>query len=430
MMQNRLRIYLSECLRSDLRESSHLKDVDDALNCIEHWREEMTQFMVDMLKMKAVNPDGGGNGEYARALSVQRWLEKLGLKVERHDLPDARVPEGVRVSLTSVLDGVDTSRTLWFVAHLDTVPEGARELWASDPYEPVVKDGKIFGRGSQDNGQSIVSTLFALKAVKLQGVKPRTNVGVAYVSDEESTSNFGVIPLLEKNVFAESDMCIVPDFGTPDGSSIEVAEKGLLWLKIATKGKQVHSSTPEKGLNAHRVGLSVTLEIDKFLHSKYVAADPLFSPSLSTFEPTKSECSVDNVNTVPGLDVQYFDCRVLPQYSLKEVMQDIESIKKKSELETHAQIDIVRIQYEESSAPTPPDCEVVQKLKTTIKKLRGIDAKPIGIGGGTVAAYFRRKGIHTAAWGTTDETAHQPNEYCKIENMLNDAKVFAHVAVN
>ena len=65
-----------------------------------------------------------------------------------------------------------------------------------------------------------------------------------------------------------------------------------------------------------------------------------------------------------------------------------------------------------------------------MKELRGLDAKPLGIGGGTVGAYFRRKGIQTAVWSTLDDLAHQPNEYCKIVNMVDDAKVFVHVAAS
>jgi succinyl-diaminopimelate desuccinylase len=56
-----------------------------------------------------------------------------------------------------------------------------------------------------------------------------------------------------------------------------------------------------------------------------------------------------------------------------------------------------------------------------------VEGKPVGIGGGTVAAYFRRSGFEAACWSRTDETAHQPNEYCVIDNMLGDAKVFAHI---
>jgi succinyl-diaminopimelate desuccinylase len=332
------------------------------------------------------------------------------------------------VNLTTILEGEDKERTLWLAAHLDTVPEGSRELWATDPYDPVVKGGKIFGRGAEDNGQAVASTLFALKAIKAFGLKPKMNLGFVYVSDEESGSTYGVIPLVEQGVFKPTDMAIVPDTGTPDGSQIEIAEKSILWLKITTKGRQVHGSTPEKGLNANRVAMRFALQLDEMLHSKYPATDMLFDPPVSTFEPTKHEANVDNVNTVPGVDVQYFDCRVLPQYPLSTVMKDIESLKSKLEKETGASIELNPIQYEENTNPTPMDSQVVQRLKMALKELRGIDAKPVGIGGGTVGLYFRRKGIQTAVWSTLDDMAHQPNEYCKIDNMVNDAKVFVHVA--
>ena len=388
------------------------------------------EFLVEMLKIKAVNPDGGGKGEYERALFVQKRLENLGCKVSRHEFQDKRVPEGIRVSLTSVIEGQDRSRTLWLAAHLDTVPEGSRELWATDPYDPVVKDNKIFARGSEDNGQAVASILFTVKCMKELKAKPRMNIGVAFVSDEESGSKYGVIPLLEKGIFKANDMAIVPDTGAPDGSEIEIAEKSILWLKITTRGKQVHGSLPDRGLNAHRIGMKMALEVDGLLHKKYLETDALFDPSRSTFEPTKHELNVDNINTVPGVDIQYFDCRVLPRYPLTEVMKDFETVKSKIEKETGAKIELTPVQSEENTTPTPTESEVVQRLKAALKKLRGFDARPVGIGGGTVGLYFRRKGIHTAVWSTLDDMAHQPNEYCKIDNILDDAKVFLHVALS
>jgi succinyl-diaminopimelate desuccinylase len=388
----------------------------------------MIQFMLEMLKIKAVNPDGGGKGEYERAIFMKKQLEQIGLHVTQYDIPDKRVAEGVRVNLTTVLEGQDASRTLWMAAHLDTVPEGSRELWTTDPYVPIVKDGKIFGRGSEDNGQAVCSALFAMKALKTLGVKPKMNLGLLYVSDEESGSKYGVIPLLEKGIFKPTDMALVPDAGSPDGSLIEIAEKSILWLKITTKGKQVHGSTPEKGLNARRVAMKLAIQLDDMLHCKYSAQDQLFDPPPSTFEPTKCDANVDNINTVPGVDVQYFDCRILPRYPLDEVMKQIESVRLEFEKNTGANIQIEPIQHEENTNPTSMQSPIVQKLKTALKQLRGLDAKPIGIGGGTVGAYFRRKGLDTAVWSTLDDVAHQPNEYCKIRNVVDDAKVFAYVA--
>lgn len=407
-----------------------MPSLDDALKLIEGSRDDIVQFMIEMLKIKAVNPDGGGNGEYKRALWIQKWIENLGCQVTRHDIPDARVPEGVRVNLTSTIEGQDTSRTLWIAAHLDTVPEGSLELWATDPYSPVVKEGKIFARGSEDNGQAVASSLFTFKALKKLDMKPSVNVALALVSDEETGSKYGVLPLLEQDVFKAKDMALVPDTGCPDGSQIEIAEKSILWLKITTKGKQVHASRPNDGLNAHRVGMKLALELDQLLHEKYSATDPLFDPPPSTFEPTKHELNVENINTVPGLDIQYFDCRVLPRYPLTEIMKEIETAKSKLEKETGVTIELTPIQLEQNTSPTPTDSEIVMKVKTALKELRGLDAKPVGIGGGTVGLYFRRKGIHTAVWSTLDDMAHQPNEYCKIDNIVNDAKVFVHVALS
>jgi succinyl-diaminopimelate desuccinylase len=407
-----------------------MTELKNAVDWIEKSRDDMTEFMLDMLKIKAVNPDGGGKGEYERAMFMKKRMEDIGLKVTRHDIPDDRVPEKVRVNLMTVLEGEDKGRTLWLAAHLDTVPEGARELWATDPYMPVVKGGKIFGRGAEDNGQAVGSTLFTLKAMKTLGIKPKMNLGLLLVSDEESGSKYGVIPILEKGILKPTDMAIVPDSGTPDGSLIEIAEKSILWLKITTKGKQVHGSTPEKGLNAHRVAMKLAIQLDEMLHAKYPAKEALFDPPPSTFEPTKCEANVENVNTVPGVDVQYFDCRILPRYPLDEVMDQIESVRLQVEKATGAKIQIEPLQREQNSNPTPMDSPIVQRLKAALKELRGLDAKPLGIGGGTVGAYFRRKGIQTAVWSTLDDLAHQPNEYCKIVNMVDDAKVFVHVAAS
>jgi succinyl-diaminopimelate desuccinylase len=110
-----------------------LSGLDGGLKSLEQSREDIVRFMVEMLKIKAVNPDGGGKGEYERAMFVQKRLEDMGCKVTRYDIPDSRVPEGVRVNLTSIIEGQDTSRTLWLASHLDTVPEGSRELWTTDP---------------------------------------------------------------------------------------------------------------------------------------------------------------------------------------------------------------------------------------------------------------------------------------------------------
>jgi len=73
---------------------------------------------------------------------------------------------------------------------------------------------------------------------------------------------------------------------------------------------------------------------------------------------------------------------------------------------------------------------VVQALKQAIQAVYGREAKPQGIGGGTVAAFFRQRGLPAAVWMTVSETAHQPNEFCSLKALAGDAKVLAHVFLN
>src|SRR5208283_3940965 len=118
----------------------------------------------------------------------------------------------------------------------------------------------------------------------------------------------------------KNDLIIV-EGGSYRGTLLGVAEKHLLWIKITTRGKQVHASTPSKGLNATKIGMEVALALSQDLHRKYNKRDSFFIPEFgSTFEITKKDANVSNINTIPGVDVFYMDCRVLPEYSMNEVL--------------------------------------------------------------------------------------------------------------
>ncbi len=394
---------------------------------LEHYRERVLRDFIKILSIPAVNPSMGGLGEYRRGQVIQEVLESYGFSVERMDSPDESVPEGVRPNLYTVIDGGDSGKTLWLVAHMDTVPEGDRSLWKTDPFKPVVSDGKIICRGSEDNGQGLASSILAL--LILRDLNPPTNVGLAVVSDEEAGSRHGIEYLLGKGLFREGDEVIVPDYGTPKGDVIEVAEKHLLWLKFTVEGRQVHASIPEQGLNAHRIGMRLALALDSLLHERYSKIDPLFEPPQSTFEPTKKEKNIDNINTVPGTDIFYFDCRILPEYDLDEVLELVKRFSQEFCSAHGSKVDVEVVVRTDAALPTPPEMPIVRRLAKAIEASRGFKPRTIGIGGGTCATFFRRRGIPAPAWYTTDMTAHQPNEYCKIDNLVADAETLALTAL-
>jgi len=395
---------------------------------IDSYKDEMVALQIALTAIPALAPENGGEGEEKKAHFLVQYLKEAGFKdVREYNAPDDRVPSGIRPNIVATLPGRNTEKTVWILTHTDVVPPGERAFWDRDPYEGYVKEGEVFGRGTEDNQQDLVASLFTAKAFIDEGITPESNIGLVFVADEETSSRRGLEFLLEnhEDIFRKSDIIVVPDFGNEEGSIIEVAEKSILWLRIKTIGKQCHASMPSRGNNAFRAASHLVANLDA-LRDIFTDTDSMFTPPESTFEPTKKDANVPNVNTIPGEDVFCLDCRVLPSYDLEEIKAAVRKIADKIEEQFGVIIEFEAIQEVQAPSPTPHDAPVVTALKSAIKEIYGIDAKPAGIGGGTVAAHFRQRGYPVAVWSRLNGLAHQPNEYCLISNMLENSKVYAH----
>ena len=118
------------------------------------------------------------------------------------------------------------------------------------------------------------------------------------------------------------------------------------------------------------------------------------------------------------------DMRILPRYPLAEVLAEIDRIKARVEAKYGVSTSYAAPQRVESPA-TPADSPLVGMLSRAVEAVYAVKTRPIGIGGGTVGAILRKRGIHCAVWGRLDDTAHQPNEYALLSNILGDARVMA-----
>ncbi|MGB7296299.1 MAG: M20 family metallo-hydrolase [Candidatus Aminicenantales bacterium] len=395
---------------------------------IDGFRDDMIDLQIKLSAMPAIAPASGGEGEVKKAEFLLGFLRQSGLDdIEFIKAPDLDAPAGYRPNILAVLKGSSSTQTTWIMTHMDVVPPGDLGQWKGDPFRAWVEGGKIFGRGVEDNQQDLVASLFAVKAFQAEGIRPGCNIGIALVADEETGSRKGIEYVLRNTVaFRKNDLIVVPDAGNKDGTMIEVAEKGILWIRFKTIGKQTHASTPDKGINSFKAASFLITELEN-LNKIFKDRDEIFEPPVSTFEPTKKEANVPNINTIPGEDVFYLDCRILPRFSLEDVDREVKKIVKKIETDFHVKITLEDHQRAPAAPPTSPQAAVVTALRTAIREVYTVDARARGIGGGTVAALFRRAGYEAACWSRIDETAHQPNEYCHIDNMVGDSKVFAHL---
>lgn len=400
----------------------HARELTEAVGS---QRDALVKDFCSLLRVKAIGPESGGEGEHERAKHIVALAKRLGLKdIEVMESSDPRVPSGKRPNIVIRAKGRSQKR-LWVVSHMDIVPEGDVSAWDTPPFEPTIKDGRIYARGSEDNGQELMASLYGLATVLRSGIVPELEVGLVMVADEENGNVHGIDFLLAEGLFKKGDLVVVPDHGSTDGSEMEVVEKGIAWIEVEVTGKQTHASTPDRGTNALEAAAKFMLAAVSKLRAKYSARDALFDPPNSTFEPTRCESNGPNVNTVPGRQKFAFDFRVLPGYPLDDVMADLRAIADDVSRSEHVQISMSFLQKADAAPRTPLDSEVVKRLSAAIAQTRTVVARPTGIGGGTCAAPFRRDGMDAVVWATVASVAHDANEYCMIDNLVGDAKVYA-----
>ncbi len=404
-------------------EFEHLK------NYIEDHTHDMVELESLLASIPALAPENGGDGESKKAEALEKWLIANGItNIEHYDAPDSRVTGGLRPNIVATVPGASDDYSIWICAHLDVVPVGEKSLWNTDPFSVVEKDGKIYGRGVEDNQQGLVSGVLAALSFVKQQIIPEHTIKLLFMADEEVGSAYGMNYLIEKHLdlFRKEDFILIPDGGDPKGETIEVAEKNIAWFRFHTMGKQAHGSRPDLGCNAKLAAAYLALRVND-MENFFNGRNELFDPPYSTFQPTMQLQNVEGINFIPGDDVFCADCRINPNYSLAEVREELARRVKETEEKYGVKIEVSEAQAEESVA-TPVDAPVVLALSEAIRNVHGLEPKTVGIGGGTVAAGLRNKGLNAVVWSTLDETCHQPNEYAVIRNIGLDAMTIAYMA--
>ncbi|MDR1860327.1 MAG: M20 family metallo-hydrolase [Bacteroidales bacterium] len=408
--------------------------MEKLFTAISRLRNYVLELQQNMTRLRAVSPANGGRGEWQKAQYLESELKKFHFDEYFH--ADASCPDadgGVRPNIVAKRYGLDRSRTLWLMAHIDVVPEGDLALWNTPPFEVTLDaDGDtIYGRGVEDNQQAIAAALTVLHAIEETDTQIPVNLGIILLSDEETGNKYGLRHLLETcpDMFGPHDDFIVQDSGNADGSEIEIAEKNLFWLKFTVTGQQCHGAHPFDGINAFYAGSHLAIQLRDRLYARFDARDELFDPPVSTFEPTKKEANVPNINTVPGIDVFYMDSRVLSQYTEQMFIGEVGAITREIEIKYGVQVNYEFVNRNTSQA-TPKDAPLVRKYAEAVKAVNGVDAKIIGIGGGTFAADIRNLGHHAVVGSKIYCNPHQPNEKSSLQFTLADAKVIAWILMH
>ncbi|MCW8087147.1 ArgE/DapE family deacylase [Sabulicella glaciei] len=137
-------------------------------------------------------------------------------------------------------------RSLTFQGHVDVVPEGAADMWATPPYEPAIRDGRVYGRGAGDMKAGIVSYCMAFEALRRAGLQPAAEVQMHAVIEEECTGN-GALACMA--AMPKTDAVIIPEPG-PGLDGYYTAEVGVVWAWVTVSGRPAHVRDMQAGVNA------------------------------------------------------------------------------------------------------------------------------------------------------------------------------------
>lgn len=380
-----------------------------------------------LTQCKACSPEQGGDGEEKKAAWIESYLSETKAHTTRCLCPDSRVSHGYRPTLVSTIPG-RSARTVWIFSHMDVVDPGDRSAWNHDPWTVACDGTYCTGRGVEDNQQAIVSTLLLAKALTTCSVTPDSTLGMVFMADEESGSTYGLAYLLEQHpeYFRADDLYLVPDFGSPDASVIEVAEKASLWLRIDIQGLQCHASTPHKGKNAFLCSSALVVALAEELPKQYPATDPLFDPPISTFVPSMPQSYTQGINILPGKATFHLDCRLLPAHSPQAVLDCVTQTVTTVCARFGCQGTVTTVQSQPASSidATHPDFAT---LARAVSAVYPVTPKAMGLGGATVAQHLRAKGYPALVWSCIENTCHAPNERSSLAATKNDSCVFAHL---
>jgi len=219
--------------------------IDESIRFLERWldmskitinEKELLTVLQDMIRIESVNPElsGSGSGEYVIANYLGNYLTEMGLEVNYQPI------EYNRANVIGVLKGSGGGRAIMLNGHTDTVSISGMDI---EPLNPVFKDGKVYGRGSFDMKSGLAAIIIAAKSIIDSGLKPKGDVFLAFVADEEYGS-LGTETLVKEY---SADAAIISE---PTGLQICIAHKGFAWIKVEIFGRAAHGSRPDKGIDA------------------------------------------------------------------------------------------------------------------------------------------------------------------------------------
>ena len=287
-----------------------------------------------------------------------------------------------------------------FLGHTDVVPPGPEDAWTTPPFDPVLRDGFLHGRGAADMKGSLAAMVTACERFTARRPEPRGSIAFLVTSDEEGPAEDGTRRVLDG--LADSiDWCVVgePSSDERAGDTIKHGRRGSLNGRLAVHGVQGHIAYPDRTVNPIHGACAALAEI---LEIAWDEGSADFPPT--RFQVSNVRAGTGAVNVIPGSLEALFNLRYSPALTHTEIMARVESV-----LDRHA----IRweIEWQHSAAPfLTRGGRLLDAARAAIREVAGIDPLLSTAGGTSDGRFVAPTGAEVIELGPVNATIHQVDE--------------------
>ena len=357
----------------------------------------------ELISRESVTPEDAG----CQALLTQR-LEKIGFKAEQLDFNDTK----------NLWLKRGTAKPLFvFLGHTDVVPTGPLEKWDSPPFEPTIREGRLYGRGASDMKGGIACFVTAVERFIAQYPDHNGSIAMMITSDEEGPATNGVVKVVEvlEQRNEKIDWCLVgePSSDKQIADVIRVGRRGSLCAKLTVKGIQGHVAYPEIASNP----------IHGFAPALQALTEEVWDQGNQFFPPTSLQVSNINAGTgaeniIPGeLELQ-FNLRFCTELDEATIRQRVQAIFDRFCFD-------YEISWRLSGNPFLTSGGVlIEAAHTAIKKVTGLDTLDDTGGGTSDGRFIAPTGAEVIELGPLNESIHKINENVPVADLQPLADIY------
>jgi succinyl-diaminopimelate desuccinylase len=371
--------------------------------------EEQTLALArQLIACRSITPDGAGSLEV-----IQARLATLGFRCERIDR------EGVTNLWAQHGDGAPL---VCLAGHVDVVPTGPVEQWSAGPFDAVVRDGWLIGRGAADMKVSVAAMVTAAERTVSSAPLHAGTLALLLTSDEEGDALHGTVAVVDalRSRGTTIDHCLIgePTSSERFGDTLKNGRRGSLSGTLRVKGVQCHVAYPERGRNPIHQAVPALAELSAMA---WDSGNDYFGPT--TFQISNIHAGTGALNVVPGsLDVM-FNLRFSPESCAGSIRERIQAVLNRHGLE-------YTLDWTDLAEPfLTPIGPLVAAVREIVAAVTGITPEPSTGGGTSDGRFLASIAREVVEFGPMNDTIHKIDERIAVRDIGPLSEIYERVAV-